>query len=122
MNKASWVYNLNGDTRGIMRTLAPGIEANIFPGENVMLSVVRIEAHAQGTVHAHPEEQWGVLLEGKCTRSPPAIRRRWCWIFSVRRAPNIKNQAKALVRRRRNKPACVYKTAPRAVIGHKAST
>ena len=68
MNKASWVYNLNGDTRGIMRTLAPGIEANIFPGENVMLSVVRIEAHAQGTVHAHPEEQWGVLLEGKCTR------------------------------------------------------
>ena len=68
MNKASWVYNLNGDRRGIMRTLAPGIEANIFPGENVMLSVVRIEAHAQGTVHAHPEEQWGVLLEGKCTR------------------------------------------------------
>ena len=68
MSKASWVYNLNGDNRGIIRNLAPGIEATIFPGENVMLSVVRIEPNSQGTVHAHPQEQWGVLLEGKCTR------------------------------------------------------
>ena len=68
MSKASWVYNLNGDIRGIIRNLALGIEATIFPGENVMLSVVRIEPNSQGTVHAHPQEQWGVLLEGKCTR------------------------------------------------------
>jgi len=34
----------------------------------VMLSVVTIAPHAKGSVHAHPEEQWGVLLEGKCTR------------------------------------------------------
>jgi quercetin dioxygenase-like cupin family protein len=33
-----------------------------------MLSVVRIDPNSQGTVHAHPQEQWGVLLEGKCTR------------------------------------------------------
>lgn len=57
MNKATWVFQLNGDARGIMRTLAPGIEANIFPGENVMLSVVRIKPHSSGTVHSHPEEQ-----------------------------------------------------------------
>lgn len=68
MSKASWVFNLNGDTRGIMRTLAPGVDANIFPGENVMLSVVTIAPHAKGTVHSHPEEQWGLLLEGRCTR------------------------------------------------------
>ena len=68
MTKASWVYNLNDDKRGIIRNLAPGIEANIFPGENVMLSVVRIDPNSRGTVHAHPQEQWGVLLEGKCTR------------------------------------------------------
>lgn len=68
MTKVSWVYNLNDDKRGIIRNLAPGIEANIFPGENVMLSVVRINPNSQGTVHAHPQEQWGVFLEGKCTR------------------------------------------------------
>ena len=68
MTKANWVFQMDGDARGIMRTLAPGIEANIFPGENVMLSVVRIEPHARGTVHSHPEEQWGVMLEGTCTR------------------------------------------------------
>lgn len=68
MAKADWVFQLNGDARGIARTLAPGIDANIFPGENVMLSVVKIEPNARGTVHSHPEEQWGVLLEGKCTR------------------------------------------------------
>ena len=68
MSKASWVFNLKNDTRGILRTLAPGVDANIFPGDKVMLSVVKIEPHAKGSVHAHPEEQWGVLLEGRCTR------------------------------------------------------
>lgn len=68
MPKANWVFNLNNDPRGILRTLAPGVDANIFPGDKVMLSVVTIAPHAKGTVHAHPEEQWGVLLEGKCTR------------------------------------------------------
>jgi quercetin dioxygenase-like cupin family protein len=33
-----------------------------------MLSVVRIAPHASGTVHSHPQEQWGVLLEGRCVR------------------------------------------------------
>lgn len=68
MSKASWVFQLNGDPRGIVRTLAPGIEASIFPGQNVMLSVVRMEPNARGSIHSHPQEQWGVLLDGKCTR------------------------------------------------------
>jgi quercetin dioxygenase-like cupin family protein len=68
MSKAAWVFNLKDDPRGIPRTLAEGMETKIFPGEQAMLSVVRIAPHARGTVHSHPEEQWGVLLEGKCTR------------------------------------------------------
>jgi quercetin dioxygenase-like cupin family protein len=64
----SWVFNIADDPRGIARTLADGISTRIFVGDNVMLSVVRIEPHATGTVHSHPEEQWGVLLEGECTR------------------------------------------------------
>ena len=68
MSKAAWVFELAGDARGIQRKLAEGVTASIFPGENVMLSVVRVEPNAAGSVHSHPEEQWGVLLEGRCTR------------------------------------------------------
>jgi len=68
MSKADWMFNLHGDARGIARKLADGINTNIFPGERVMLSVVRMDPNSIGTVHSHPEEQWGVLLEGRCTR------------------------------------------------------
>ena len=68
MSKASWVFQLNGDPRGIVRELGAGIKTSVFPGEQVMLSVVRVEPHAAGSIHSHPEEQWGVLLEGSCTR------------------------------------------------------
>lgn len=33
-----------------------------------MLSVVRIEPDSTGEIHSHPEEQWGILLEGECIR------------------------------------------------------
>jgi quercetin dioxygenase-like cupin family protein len=68
MSKADWLFQLNGDPRGIARELAKGVNTNIFPGENVMLSVVRVDPHSVGSIHSHPEEQWGVLLEGRCTR------------------------------------------------------
>lgn len=68
MGKADWVFQLNGDARGIARKLAEGVNASIFPGENVMLSVVRVDPNSVGSIHSHPEEQWGVLLEGRCTR------------------------------------------------------
>ena len=68
MNRPSWVFNINDDTRGIPRVLGPGLSTRIFVGDNVMLSVVRIEPHSEGTVHNHAEEQWGVLLEGECVR------------------------------------------------------
>jgi quercetin dioxygenase-like cupin family protein len=63
-----WVHNLHTDESGISRTLAAGLEAEIFVGENTMLSVVTIEPNAEGELHSHPEEQWGVLIEGECIR------------------------------------------------------
>ena len=33
-----------------------------------MLSVVTLGPHAEGTLHHHPEEQWGVLLDGSAIR------------------------------------------------------
>ena len=63
-----WAFNLGDQAQGVPRKLAEGITTRIFPGDNVMLSVVRMEPHSTGTVHSHPQEQWGVLLEGECVR------------------------------------------------------
>jgi quercetin dioxygenase-like cupin family protein len=64
----NWVFNLYDERLGIPRTLAEGIQARIFVGEQAMLSVVRLEPNSVGKMHSHPEEQWGVLLEGECIR------------------------------------------------------
>ena len=66
-------FNLHDPTQGIWRELAKGMETRIFPGENVMLSVVRIDPGCYGEVHSHPEEQWGVLLEGDGVRIQDGI-------------------------------------------------
>ncbi|MDA0656816.1 MAG: cupin domain-containing protein [Proteobacteria bacterium] len=63
------LFNLNDVAQGIARELAPGINTRIFPGEQAMLSVVKIDPHAEGTLHHHPEEQWGVMLDGSAMRS-----------------------------------------------------
>ena len=61
-------FNLHDDSQGIARTLAEGLNTRIFPGDNVMLSVVRFEPNKAGEVHSHPQEQWGVMLEGSGVR------------------------------------------------------
>src|SRR5207249_5663798 len=53
---------------GIVRQLAPGITARVFPGVHAMLSVVTLEPHSVSPVHSHPNEQWGVCLEGEWIR------------------------------------------------------
>ena len=63
-----WVFNLHDESQGIARTLAEGITTRIFPGERAMISVVRIAPHSESPPHSHPQEQWGVLLEGECVR------------------------------------------------------
>ncbi len=64
----AWVFNLADDAQGIHRKLGEGITTRIFVGDNAMLSVVRIAPHSTGKVHSHPQEQWGILLEGECVR------------------------------------------------------
>ena len=61
-------FNLDDLSQGMKRELAPGLSTRIFPGEQAMLSVVTVEPNASGTVHHHPEEQWGLLLEGSGVR------------------------------------------------------
>ena len=63
-----WVFNLHDPLQGLQRQLGEGITTRIFVGDKVMLSVVRVAPHSTGTVHSHPQEQWGVLLEGECVR------------------------------------------------------
>ncbi len=67
-NIPAWVFNLADDAQGIHRKLGEGITTRIFVGDNAMLSVVRIAPHSTGKVHNHPQEQWGILLEGECVR------------------------------------------------------
>lgn len=63
-----WVFNLHDPLQGIQRQLGDGMTTRIFVGDNLMLSVVRIAPHSSGAVHSHPQEQWGILLEGECVR------------------------------------------------------
>jgi quercetin dioxygenase-like cupin family protein len=61
-----WFHNLRQG--GIERELAPGVNARIFPGVHVMLSVVTLEPGSVSPVHSHANEQWGVCLEGEWVR------------------------------------------------------
>ena len=66
-------FNIDDMSQGIARTLSDGLETRIFPGENVMLSVVRIGPDKSGVEHSHPQEQWGVLLEGSGVRTQDGV-------------------------------------------------
>lgn len=61
-------FSLSDPQGGIARELAAGISALVFPGDRAMLSLVTLAPHAQGKIHSHPEEQWGVMLEGEGVR------------------------------------------------------
>jgi len=60
-------FNIDGEG-GILRTLAPGLVAQVFAGEQATVSIVRFEPGAMGKRHAHPQEQWGFCIEGPGTR------------------------------------------------------
>ncbi|MDC3370423.1 cupin domain-containing protein, partial [Alphaproteobacteria bacterium] len=61
-------FNIDAMEQGIARTLVEGITTRIFPGDKAMLSVVRIAPNAVGAIHSHPQEQWGVMIEGSAVR------------------------------------------------------
>lgn len=67
--KSQEFHNLNDPEDGIHRELAAGVSARIFVGDRAMLSIVTLEPQAKGEVHQHPEEQWGILLEGDGVRT-----------------------------------------------------
>lgn len=68
MSQKDEFHNLDTGEGGLFRELGPGLTTRIFAGEQAMLSVVSIAPGAMGTMHHHPEEQWGVLLEGSAIR------------------------------------------------------
>lgn len=68
MSQKDEFHQLDDETQGLFRELAPEVTTRIFPGEHAMLSVVTIAPNGEGTMHSHPEEQWGVLLEGSAVR------------------------------------------------------
>ena len=61
-------FNIDNMSQGIARTLTDGITTRIFSGEKAMISVVRIEPNATGAIHSHPQEQWGLMIEGSAIR------------------------------------------------------
>lgn len=63
------LFNLNDMSQGIKRALNEGVDARVFPGDQSMISVVTIAPGHKGKLHSHPQEQWGVLLEGSGTRT-----------------------------------------------------
>lgn len=68
MSKPDMFFNFSDLSEGIARTLADGIETRVFPGDQAMISVVSFQPDSEGSIHAHPEEQWGFLLQGSGTR------------------------------------------------------
>ncbi|MDJ0609249.1 MAG: cupin domain-containing protein [Kiloniellales bacterium] len=61
-------FNLDDLEGGISRELAPGITTTVYSGDQAMISIVRFEPNRKGTLHHHPEEQWGFCIQGSATR------------------------------------------------------
>lgn len=57
-------YRMDDPSHGTGVSLADGVAARLYMGANSMLSIASFGPNARSTVHKHPEEQWGVLLEG----------------------------------------------------------
>jgi len=73
MSRPDTFFNFDDLSAGIARTLAPGLETRVFPGEQAMFSIVTVAPDCAGSVHAHPEEQWGVMLEGSGVRTQGGV-------------------------------------------------
>ena len=61
-------FNLDAMEQGIARQLAEGMTTRVFAGDEAMISVVRIEANRAGETHSHPQEQWGLCIQGSGVR------------------------------------------------------
>jgi quercetin dioxygenase-like cupin family protein len=68
MTQTENFFRLDDLTSGIKRQLGEGLDARIFVGEQAMLSVVTVAPFAEGKIHSHPQEQWGLMLDGDGVR------------------------------------------------------
>ena len=68
MSQKNEFHTVEDPSDGLFRELGPGVTTRIFAGEHAMLSVVSIAPNGRGQLHHHPEEQWGLLLEGSAVR------------------------------------------------------
>ena len=68
MSQTDEFHSVDDPSDGLFRELAPGLTTRIFAGEQAMLSVVTLAPNSEGVMHHHPEEQWGLLLEGTAIR------------------------------------------------------
>lgn len=89
------LYRLDDPQGGIQRKLAEGMSTQIFGGDKAMLSVVTIEPGAMGVMHQHPEEQWGVMLDGSATRYQGSITFEITKGDFFRTPPNVPHTMKA---------------------------
>jgi quercetin dioxygenase-like cupin family protein len=84
---------------GVARELAPGVTARVFPGVNAMLSVVTLEPRSVSPVHAHPQEQWGVCLEGEWIRIQDGVEHHVQAGDFWQTPPNVPHGGRALDKR-----------------------
>jgi quercetin dioxygenase-like cupin family protein len=70
---SKFLFNLADKSQGLLRNMTEGVEARVFYGQQVMLSVVELQPNTSGKPHSHPEEQWGVCLEGDAVRMQGGI-------------------------------------------------
>ena len=68
MSEKQNFFNLDALDQGISRQLAEGMTTRVFAGEEAMISIVQIEPNRAGSVHSHPQEQWGLCLRGSGVR------------------------------------------------------
>ena len=57
-------YFVDAENR-IPMTLVPGSRTRTFWGENILLSIVEIDANSEVPTHTHTHEQAGMLVEGE---------------------------------------------------------
>ena len=65
-------FNLDDLQQGIHRVLADGMETRIFPATGHAVGGP-CRAGAAGSLHSHPQEQWGVLFEGSGVRMQDGV-------------------------------------------------
>ena len=47
------------------KELGAGVSTRTFWGENMLVSLVEIDAHSEVPAHSHPHEQAGIVIQGE---------------------------------------------------------